>query len=107
VSTIGIAATLLGGALALAALLDLKVIINGGIAGAARIARHLWRMCLAFFIATGSFFLGQMKVMPDWVLQFRPVLYALAFAPLAFLVFWMIRVRLTKWYERGAAPSVA
>jgi uncharacterized membrane protein len=103
--TIGIAATLLGTALALAALFDLKVIVRGGIAGAARIARHLWRMCLAFFVATGSFFLGQMKVMPDWVLQVRPVLFALAFAPLVFLIVWMIRVRLTRWYARNALPT--
>lgn len=104
--TIGMASTLLGGALVLAALLDLKVIIKGGIAGAARIARHLWRMCLAFFVATGSFFIGQQKVMPEWILQGRPLLFALGFAPLVFLVFWMIRVRLTKWYQRSM-PSPA
>jgi uncharacterized membrane protein len=105
--TLAFAATILGSAIALAALFDLKVIIKGGIAGAQRIARHLWRMCLAFFVASGSFFLGQMKVMPAWVLQYRPVLYALAFAPLAFLVFWMIKVRLTKWYARTGGPDIA
>ena len=101
-NTAGFAATVLGTALALAALLDLKVIIKGGIAGAARIARHLWRMLLAFFIATGSFFIGQQKIMPEWILQARPLLFALGFAPLAFLVFWLIRVRFTKWYKRNA-----
>jgi uncharacterized membrane protein len=50
---LGFAGTVMGATLALAALLDLKVIIKGGIAGAARIARHLWRMCFAFFIASG------------------------------------------------------
>jgi uncharacterized membrane protein len=102
--TSGFASTVLGIALVIAALFDLKVIIRGGIAGAPRIARHLWRMLLAFFIASGSFFIGQMKVMPQWVLEFRPLLFALGFAPLVFLVFWLIRVRLTKWYERSA-PS--
>lgn len=99
-NTAGFAATVLGTALALAGLLDLKVIIKGGSAGAARIARHLWRMLLAFFIATGSFFIGQQKVMPEWILQGRPLLFALGFAPLLFLVFWLIRVRLTKWYKQ-------
>ena len=101
--TLGGAATFLGIALLLAALFDLKVILRRGIAGAARIARHLWRICLAFFIATGSFFIGQQKIMPEWILQGRPLLFALGFAPLAFLVFWMIRVRLTGWYRKAAA----
>src|SRR5207248_11708719 len=43
------------------AALDLKVILRGGISGAARIARHLWRMCFALFFAAASFFLGQQK----------------------------------------------
>src|SRR3569832_2769990 len=30
--------------------------IRGGLSGSQRIARHLWRMCFAFFVATGSFF---------------------------------------------------
>jgi hypothetical protein len=37
--------------------------------------------------------------MPEWILQGRPLLFALGFAPILFLVFWMIRVRLTKWYK--------
>ena len=47
-----------------------------------RIARHLWRMCFAFFIATGSFFLGQQDVLPEAV-RGSPVLFVLAFAPFA------------------------
>jgi len=30
-----------------------------GVAGAKRLVRHLWRMCIALFIAAGSFFLEQ------------------------------------------------
>ncbi len=99
------AAIILGSVVAFAALLDLKVIIKGGIAGAARIARHLWRMCFGFFVATGSFFIGQQKIMPAWMLQGRPLLFALGLAPLLFLVFWMIRVRLTNWYKADAIAS--
>jgi len=95
----------LGGVVAVAALLDLKVIIQGGIAGAARIARHLWRMCFGFFVATGSFFIGQQKIMPAWILEGRPLLFALGLAPLFFLVFWMIRVRMTNWYKSDAIAS--
>lgn len=86
---------------ALLTALDLKVIVKGGIAGVQRIERHLWRMCFAFFFATGSFFLGQQKVMPQWM-HGSPVLLALALAPLAFMIFWLIRIKLTNWFKRDA-----
>lgn len=86
---------------ALAAAGDFRMILRGGISGAPRIARHLWRMCLAFFFATGSFFIGQQKVMPKF-LHGSPVLYALAAAPLVLMTFWLIRVRFTNWFK-GAA----
>ena len=43
----------------LAAVGDLRMIRAGGIRGAKRIARHLWRMCFSFFVATGSFSSGR------------------------------------------------
>ena len=82
----------------LAAGLDLKVILRGGISGAPRIARHLWRMCLALFIAAASFFLGQQKVMPAFM-HGSPVLFVPTLAPLVLLIFWQIRVRLTNWFK--------
>lgn len=85
---------------AFAAALDLKVILQGGISGAARIARHLWRMCFAFFFASAFFFLGQQKVMPQWM-HGAWYLYVLGLAPLAFLVFWLLRVRFTGWFKRN------
>ena len=42
--------------LAVAAIGDARVVFGGGISGAARIARHLWRMCLGLALATGSAF---------------------------------------------------
>ena len=74
------------------------MIRRGGIAGVARVARHLWRMCFAFFVASGSLFLGQPQVFPK-VLRSSPLLIGLALAPLAFLIFWMIRVRLPRWTQ--------
>lgn len=79
----------------LAAAMDLKVVLNRGISGPERIARHLWRMCLGWFIATGSFFLGQQKDMPAFM-HGSPILLALGVAPLPLLLFWILRVRLTK-----------
>ncbi|HYF22239.1 MAG TPA: hypothetical protein VD929_02470 [Caulobacteraceae bacterium] len=87
----------------LAALTDLKVVRRGGLAGTARISRHLWRMCAALFMATGSFFLGQMDEIPAALRG--PHLWVLALAPLALLAFWMIRVRLGR--SRNPVPAVA
>src|SRR5205814_7606394 len=77
------------------AALDLKVILRGGISGAARIARHLWRMCFALFFAAASFFLGQQKVMPAFM-HGSPLLFIPAFAPLVFMLFWLVRTRFPK-----------
>ena len=35
---------------------DFKTLRKGTLRGAPRLARHLWRMCMAMFIATASFF---------------------------------------------------
>jgi len=89
-----------GALAALAAAFDIKMIRRGGIHGAARIARHLWRMCVALFIASASFFLGQQKVMPA-AFHGSPILVVLGIAPLALMVFWLCRVLLTRAFEHG------
>jgi len=93
-----------GAIAALLAALDVKVLIAGGISGVARISRHLWRMCFAFFFAAGSFFLGQQKVMPEWI-QGSPVLLVLGLAPLAFMIFWLVRVRLSSRFKSAPTTS--
>jgi uncharacterized membrane protein len=79
---------------ALAGALDVKVIAQGGVSGVDRITRHLWRMCVALFVATGSFFLGKQKDMPAFM-HGSPVLIVLAVAPLVLMLFWLFRVRVT------------
>ena len=79
---------------------DLNALLRQGLTGAARIARHLWRMCFSLFIASGSFFLGQQQVMPHWM-RGSPLLFLPALAPLVLLIFWLIRVRLTRWYSQA------
>ncbi|MBC7895475.1 MAG: hypothetical protein H7066_08675 [Cytophagaceae bacterium] len=74
---------------------DARMIRAGGLTGARRIARHLWRMCFALFIASGSFFLGQMNFVPEPI-RIVPLLFALGLAPLVVLLYWMWRVRLRK-----------
>jgi uncharacterized membrane protein len=79
---------------AIAAAGDLKMIRRGGISGSARIARHLWRLSAALTIASGSFFLGQQRIMPAWM-RGSPWLFVPVIAPLLLMVFWLIHVRLT------------
>ena len=74
---------------------DIRVMRSGIPSGARRIARHLWRMCFALFIATGSFFLGQADEIPE-ALRIWPMLWVLALAPLVLLLYWMWRVRIRK-----------
>lgn len=79
---------------------DLRMLLRGGISGRRRLARHLWRMCFGWFIATVSFFLGQKQVFPAW-LQGSNAFLIPAFLPLVLLVFWLIRVRFTNMYQKG------
>ncbi|MBV9905029.1 MAG: hypothetical protein JO346_10670 [Alphaproteobacteria bacterium] len=95
-------ATLIGLAIAM----DIKVIRRGAITGAARIRRHIWRMCTAFFIASGSFFLGQQKVMPVWM-KGSPLLFVFALAPLAILLVYMLITREKRARRAPAAPLAA
>jgi hypothetical protein len=86
---------LLGTVAMLAAIGDVRMIRAGGIHGSRRVARHLWRMCFGMFIATGSFFFGQVKFIPE-PLRIMPLLAILGVAPLAVLLYWTWRVRIRK-----------
>src|SRR5205085_3259461 len=78
----------LGSVALLAAAGDVRMLVRGGIFGAKRVARHLWRMCFSFFIATGSFFLGQQQVFPAaW--RGAAVWFVPALLPLVLLIFWI------------------
>lgn len=74
---------------------DLWLCFKGRITGATRLSRHLWRMCMSFFIASASFFLGQEQMLPSYILgsiwQFVPVLL-----PFLAMLLWLILVRLPK-----------
>ena len=94
-----------GAALCLVAgLLDLSAAARRKLRPAQRIARHLWRMCFAFFIATFSFFVGQQDLMPAAV-RGSPALLVLGFAPLAVMTFWLVQVRLAKRFRTPFGPA--
>lgn len=90
----------------LAATGDVRMLVRGGVSGTQRIARHLWRMCFALFIAAASIFLARQHVFPAFMRK-TGMLFALSFLPVALLIFWMIRVRLTNWRVKVNRPSWA
>ena len=97
----------LGSVMLLAAAGDVRMLLRGGVFGAQRIVRHLWRMCFGLFIATGSFFLGQgSKVFPAFILKTN-ILFIPAILPLILLIFWLFRVRFTDAYKRKSMPRGA
>jgi hypothetical protein len=97
----------LGSVMLLAAAGDVRMLLRGGVFGAQRIVRHLWRMCFGLFIATGSFFLGQgSKVFPAFILKTN-ILFIPAILPLILLIFWPFRVRFTYAYKRKVMPRGA
>ncbi len=77
---------------ALATASDVRMIRIGSLRGTPRLVRHLWRMCVALFIAVGSLFLGQTKVFPKPIRI--PALLALpVVAVLLTMAYWLWRLR--------------
>jgi uncharacterized membrane protein len=94
--------------LLIAAIGDAKVVLTGGIWGAPRIARHLWRMCLGLTLAAGSAFTNGLPRLLPSTIHITPIYFFLPqFVPLILLVFWMIRVRFTGWWKQEPAGQAA
>jgi uncharacterized membrane protein len=74
---------------------DIRMLRSGALQGTRRLARHLWRMTFALFIATGSFFLGQAKVIPKPIRIF-PLLAIPPLVVLVAMVYWLWRVRVRR-----------
>lgn len=77
---------------------DRRMIRAGGLRGASRIRRHLWRMCAALFIATASIVLGRRFPEPLRILPIRLI----PFVVLVTMIFWLWRFR-----RRRASRDVA
>jgi uncharacterized membrane protein len=90
-----------------AAMGDAKLVIQGGIAGPARVARHLWRMLTALFLAFGSGFGNGLARLLPGPFHVPPLFLTPMLLPLGLLIFWMIRVRLMGWYKQDALANSA
>jgi uncharacterized membrane protein len=83
---------------------DLRLLRSGPPEGTARVARHLWRMSLALFIAAMSFFIGQSDEVPK-AFRIMPLLAVPPLAVLATMLYWLWRVRFRR--PRPAMAAVA
>jgi uncharacterized membrane protein len=79
----------------LAAAGDTRVIRAGGIQGPRRIARHLWRMCFAMWVAAASFFWGPPGRVPE-AIRIPSLLAIAVLLPIVFMFYWLWRVRVRK-----------
>jgi hypothetical protein len=84
----------------LSAALDVRMLVRGGVSGAARIARHIWRMCVAFLIAALSFFLGKQQHFPA-AIRGSQILNLPMILILIVMIYWLIRVRVTTAYKKA------
>src|SRR5215472_11730601 len=96
----------MGSVALLGAVGDGRMLARGGVSGARRLGRHLWRMCFALFIAAASVFMARQRLFPG-ILRQTGMLYLLSFLPLILMIFWLIRVRVAKTYQKKPAPSSA
>jgi hypothetical protein len=102
----------MGSVAVLATVGDVRMLVRRGISGTQRIARHLWRMCFALFIAAASIFLARQQIFPAF-LRKTGVLFLLSVLPLILMIFWMFRVRFATAYKRrgpvpgGSEPSLS
>jgi hypothetical protein len=79
----------------LGAIGDGRVMRAGGIQGPRRIARHLWRMCFAMWVAAASFFWGPVGRVPD-IIYYPALLPIPVLAPVAVMLYWLWRIRVKK-----------
>jgi uncharacterized membrane protein len=97
---------LFGGIALTASVGDLRMIRAGGVYGASRLKRHLWRMCFALTLAAMAFFMGQADVFPP-PLRIRPLLALPMLAVLTTMFFWFWRLRVRRSVRKmvGVAPA--
>ncbi len=83
-----------------AGLLDIRVIVRGGLAGVQRLVRHLWRMCFSLWIATTSFFIGQPQVFPEPIssIELRAIPVVLV---ILVMLFWLGRTMFTRRFKHA------
>jgi hypothetical protein len=80
---------------------DVRMVVRGGVFGAKRIARHLWRMSLALLFAMISFYPSRAHLFPKWVNQTN-LLYVPHVLIVGAMFYWLYRVS-----ARKRVPQIA
>lgn len=80
-----------GGIALLGALGDLRLLRSTNVPARQRVGRHLWRMGVALWIATASFFLGQANFIPE-PLRILPLLALPVLLVFGATIYWLVRV---------------
>lgn len=71
---------------------DRRMLREGGVQGRRRLARHVWRMCFAMWVAAASFFWGPRGRVPE-IINY-PTLFPIAvLLPIAVMALWLWRLR--------------
>jgi hypothetical protein len=94
----------------LAGIGDLRVIRSGPLTGARRLARHLWRMCFALFIAALSASVQFVKMVPEPFRSIRPLFVLPVLMVIVAMFYWLWRVRFRRSLQgivRLRAPEIA
>jgi hypothetical protein len=86
----------------LGALGDLRIMRSGALEGTARLARHLWRMCFALFIAALSFSIQVASSIPKSIRI--PAMMLPMLIVLASMLYWLWRIRIRR-SVRGLAVA--
>ena len=76
--------------------LDLRLLWVGELSGRQRLARHLWRLGYAMWLATLSAFLGQADLFPPAV-QASGVLMLPVVLVTGSLLYWIVRIQLSRF----------
>jgi hypothetical protein len=79
--------------------------LRGALSGTQRLVRHLWRMCFALFVATGSVFIARPHLFPKFM-STTHILLVLGVSPLLAMIFWLIRVRFKGRHKRTPVPKI-
>lgn len=84
---------------------DRRMIRAGGLMGASRLRRHLWRMCTGLFIAAASFFLGPVRRIPEPLRI--PTLRLIPLVVLVTMSYWLWRYRRKRISREVAGVTVS
>jgi uncharacterized membrane protein len=71
---------------------DIRVLRARGIQAPRRLARHLWRMCFAMWVAAASFFWGPPGRVPE-LIRIPALLAVAVLVPLLAMLYWLWRIR--------------